>query len=754
MSKEKSKQQHLEQQITLHKRAKVVGKKMKITKDAKLPEKVPKSKEAEEFLKSAICDNFIFSALDEHEMKLLIDVFQEEKFEEGSIIIQQGDVGDFFYVVEHGTVNFIIGDGQHVGSCTTGASFGELSLLYDAPRAATCAAATNASLWKVDQGTFRFLLAKNADSEEKKTSDLLREIPLFSGLGESTLIKFSNALTRVPFKQGECIVKKGDVGEVFYLIQEGKVKVHDIGFNTENLDNLIGPGEWFGERALLTGEPRAATCTAISDVITLAMDRKTFQKAIGVLEDVLKFEMKKDCLTVLPIISQQSKINPAEMNRLVHVMTEHRFEKGYKIAKAGKGYMQQLLIIRRGKISVFGASGAILKLSDGDQYGDQTIRLPSAAGNGLSVIKSTDTVVCDEDTDCYILTRDDIEDIIGDINRLGNTGSYIALNEHKSIGLKDIEKHRILGMGAFGLVWLTSSLETNEPYALKIMNKRELIDSKMVVGTIREKEILASLNHPFILPLISSFQDDEHLYLLLALFQGGELFNVIHGNPKRKRLPNDDARFYAACISDALGHFHERLICYRDLKPENILIDEKGYCIMIDLGFAKIVANKTYTLCGTPEYLAPEIITSKGHDKAVDWWAFGVLLYEMLLGRSPFFRSNADQITLFKNIVRVRYSVPDWMEPEAKDVLSKLLQKHRSQRLGNLARGHIDIMEHPYFTPIDFRELLERNIDAPWIPKVKDAFDASHFDSFTEADVEKKDGEIPNVEEQMQFDGF
>lgn len=119
-----------------------------------------------------------------------------------------------------------------------------------------------------------------------------------------------------------------------------------------------------------------------------------------------------------------------------------------------------------------------------------------------------------------------------------------------------------------------------------------------------------------------------------------------------------------------------------------------------------------------------------------------------------FFRSNADQITLFKNIVRVRYSVPDWIEPEAKDVLSKLLQKHRSQRLGNLASGHVDIIQHPYFTPIDFRELLERKLDAPWIPKVKDAFDATHFDSFSEDDVEVKDGEPPNEEENKQFEGF
>lgn len=749
--KQGSKIQDREAQINLHinvgkKRAKVAGKKIVVTADAKLPDKFPKSAEAEEFLRGALGDNFIFSALDEKEMALLIDVMQKEAVEEGHMIIQQGDVGDFFYVVESGTVNFLIGDGQHVGSCTTGASFGELALLYDAPRAATCIAATAATLWKVDQNTFRFLLAKNADSQERKTTEVLRSIPLFSGLSVATLNKFSSALTRVKFKQGEVIVKKGDVGEVFYLVEEGKVKVHDIGHGTELIDNIIGPGEWFGERSLLTGEPRAASCTAMSDVVTLAMDRKTFEQAIGALEDVLKHEMKKDCLEVLPIIAK-SKITPAEMNKLVKEMSEHKFDKGHKLAEAGKEMAPQLIMIRRGKISVYSASGDIHGLQGGDQYGDQTLQEETP-------YKSADTVVCDEETECYILTRESIEAVIGDIKKLGKHAEYIARDKLKKMNLDQIQMHRILGMGAFGLVWLASHREEKTAYALKMLNKRELIDSHMVSGTIREKEILSSLDHPFILPLISSFQDENNLYLLISLIQGGELFNVIHGNPRRRCLPNDEAKFYGACILDALGHFHDRLICYRDLKPENIMIDGKGYCVMIDLGFAKIVANKTYTLCGTPEYLAPEIITSKGHDKAVDWWAFGVLVYEMLLGRSPFYRPGADQISLFKNIVRVRYHVPDHVNEDAKEMLSKLLDKHQATRLGNLARGHLDIIEQKWFSSINFDDLLARKLDAPWVPEIKDAFDSSHFEDFSDAETEKRGGKKLSAEEQKQFEGF
>lgn len=166
---------------------------------------------------------------------------------------------------------------------------------------------------------------------------------------------------------------------------------------------------------------------------------------------------------------------------------------------------------------------------------------------------------------------------------------------------------------------MATTRDSKEPYALKTMSKRQLVDSGMVKGVLREKQIMASIEHPFILPLVGSFQDDDFLYLLLPLIQGGELFNVVH-TAEKDGLDNDSSQFYGACILEALGYMHARNICYRDMKPENALIDAKGYCIMVDFGFAKIVVDKTYTLCGTPEYLAPEIIMSKGHDKAVDYW--------------------------------------------------------------------------------------------------------------------------------------
>lgn len=264
---------------------------------------------------------------------------------------------------------------------------------------------------------------------------------------------------------------------------------------------------------------------------------------------------------------------------------------------------------------------------------------------------------------------------------------------------------------------------------------------------------MASIEHPFILPLIGSFQDDNYLYLLLPLIQGGELFNVIHTDT-RDGISNDASVFYAGCVLEALGHLHARSIVYRDMKPENALIDNRGYCILIDLGFAKIVVDKTYTLCGTPEYLAPEIIMSKGHDKAVDYWSFGVLIYEMLVGRSPFYFYGTDQVSLFKRIVMVKYSCPATVNDDAKDLIKKLLTRRQTARLGNLSRGHLDVKEHPWFNALDFEKLNNHEVKAPWVPKIKNPLDASHYEDFSKEEREREPKYQLGPKEQAMFEGF
>ena len=689
----------------------------------------PKSGAAVQFIDESLADNFIFASLTREERRLLIDAMKADSVPAGTIIINQGEVGDYFYVVEDGNISFAV-DGNHVGACTRGASFGELALLYNCPRAATCIANTDCRLWKVDQRTFRYMLANNNANQQKDVLDVLRKVQFLANLEEGMLIKIADALTTVSYQEGDHIINKGDVGEIFYIIKEGRVKVHDIGLgDSQYVDQVMGPGDFFGERALLTGEPRNANVTAETASVTLCLSRETFEKTLGPLQDLIDFAMKKRVLMGVPIFAN-SRFQPYEMARLTDLLAEVTFHQGEVLALAGQPARQNLYIIREGKITVANDNGIISNLGPGDYFGDKSIQAVDSA-------ISHQTITAVEKTTCGVLTKSAIESVIGHITRLGKAAQAMTTKIDRSIEFRDLVKFRILGVGSFGKVWLASHKKTGKPYALKMLNKREIIENNQVEGVIREKNIMTSIDHPFVITLISTFQDDKHLYMLLELVQGGELFSVIH-TESRDGIPNPNSRFYAACILESLAHLHHRHITYRDLKPENILIDALGYCVLVDLGFVKIVMDKTYTLCGTPEYLAPEIILSKGHDKGVDYWAFGVLIYEMLVGRSPFYSYGTDQVSLFKRIVEVEYSFPPGavVNEIAQDLIQRLIVRRQSNRFGCLARADMDIRDHAWFSMISTEKLLQKQIPAPWVPQIKDPLDASHFDSYKHVENE------------------
>jgi len=354
-----------------------------------------------------------------------------------------------------------------------------------------------------------------------------------------------------------------------------------------------------------------------------------------------------------------------------------------------------------------------------------------------------------------------IENVIGDIDRLGQIENFTKSKQDKTIQLKDLKRHRMLGKGAFGKVWLVSYEKStgSEPtaYALKTMSKAQVLDAKLGHSVLREKELLFLLDHPFILHIVSSYQDENNLYMLLPLVLGGELYSVLQRRKDKKRgLENKAAAFYGACIIEALGHFHQRQIAYRDLKLENILVDEQGYGKIVDLGFAKVVSETTYTLCGTPEYLAPEIIMSKGHDHAVDYWAYGVVIYELFVGHSPFYKRGSSQVDMFKRIVLVKYDIPDFVDGLGGDLIQKLLVRKQRKRLGNLANGYLDVKRHPWFeeSGIKYKKILRKKAEAPWIPEVKNPLDASNFDDMSSYERERDSYRPLTKEEHEIFRGF
>ncbi|XP_053202738.1 ribosomal protein S6 kinase alpha-1-like isoform X2 [Panonychus citri] len=240
-----------------------------------------------------------------------------------------------------------------------------------------------------------------------------------------------------------------------------------------------------------------------------------------------------------------------------------------------------------------------------------------------------------------------------------------------------------------------------------------------------ERDILAEVNHPFIVKLNYAFQTEGKLYLVLDYLHGGDLFTRLN---REVMFTEEDVKFYLAELVLALDHLHSLGIIYRDLKPENILLDSEGHIKLTDFGLSKesLAEVKTYSFCGTVEYMAPEIINRKGHTTAVDWWSFGVLMFEMLTGVLPF-RGGSRKETMHQ-ILKARIAMPQYLSAQAQCLLRSLFKRNPANRLGSGPNGGRDIMDHAFFEPIEFDKLTAKEITPPYIPTVARDDDLFHFD--------------------------
>merc|ERR1719397_828631 len=217
---------------------------------------------------------------------------------------------------------------------------------------------------------------------------------------------------------------------------------------------------------------------------------------------------------------------------------------------------------------------------------------------------------------------------------VANEEEVEAKEDGKICGLKEFKTIGILGKGAFGLVSLVVDPYTKKSYALKAIKKQQIVELGQQSHIINEKNVMQKMHSKFLVNLRGTYKDNLRVYFLLDVCLGGELFTIL----RRRRYFNEGtSKFYAGCVVEAFDYMHSKNIIYRDLKPENLVLDSTGYLKVTDFGFAKVVKDKTFTLCGTPDYLAPEIVTGQGHGKGVDWWTLGILIYEMLASFPPFF---------------------------------------------------------------------------------------------------------------------
>ena len=553
-----------------------------------VPPVYPKSEEEFAFINKALGDSFVFSHLGSKERRTLIDAFEAVEVPEGEIIIKQGDIGDYFYIIQKGKVQYVV-DGQAVGDASAGESFGEIALLHDCPRAATCIALTSCRLFRVGQKTFRRILMSYANKQDDETKALLTKVEFFKDLDDRSLARVASTLTVVTYKKGDVIARKGDEGKRFYIVQKGKIEATDIEMGGTKYDDLVfGPGASFGEGTILKDIPVAANVTALEDSTVLVMDKENFIKMVGDFKHLFQVGYEKKRLMAIPLANKQ-KLTLEEVDVLGSLIVTEKYPKGHVFYSEGAASDAYLFLVRSGKIEITTSfmgiefltgikakSGEAKSIEEGGFFGEDMLN-PDTKSSAKVHPKYTATVV--EECVVGVLSLKTIKSVIGSV-----AGTDIALD--------DLEKHKLLGAGTFGKVFLVTKKGTKDAYALKIQYKKQLIEYGQAAGVIRERDVMAKLDNPFIIKLVTSYQDDKHVYMLMKLYLGGELRSVMQ-NKRRNFLPEWAAKYYAANVLEGLGFMHSRHILYRDLKPENVLLDSEGHTVIVDLGFGKCLSLHT-----------------------------------------------------------------------------------------------------------------------------------------------------------------
>ncbi|KAI0071308.1 Pkinase-domain-containing protein [Panus rudis PR-1116 ss-1] len=326
---------------------------------------------------------------------------------------------------------------------------------------------------------------------------------------------------------------------------------------------------------------------------------------------------------------------------------------------------------------------------------------------------------------------------------------------NESLTIEQFDLLKVIGKGSFGKVMQVRKKDTQRIYALKTIRKANIASRPgEITHILAERTVLALVNNPFIVPLKFSFQTPDKLYLVMSFVNGGELFYHLQ---REGKFDESRSRFYAAELLLALEHLHSFNVVYRDLKPENILLDYTGHIALCDFGLCKLnmsETEKTNTFCGTPEYIAPELLANQGYTKTVDWWTLGVLLYEMMTGLPPFFDENVN--VMYQRILSDPLLFPEDMSRDAKSVMTGLLQRNPDRRLG--AGGAEEIKRHPFFSKhIDWNRLLAKKIQPPFKPSVESVLDVANFDSeFTAEQAQDSHVDDTPLSETMQdqFRGF
>lgn len=638
----------------------------------------------------------LFSCLTPQQKSVLVEALSSHRFESNQVIVRENEPGDLFFLIKEGTVA-CTQQGTEIRRMTRGEFFGEQALLYDTLRTATVTALSTVKCASIGRDMLMQVLGRNLQEVIYLNSVriTIEKSQYLGRLNQEQIEAIIQVAEVKQFNQGEIVISPNDYGQKIWMILKGSI----AGSMLFKKFDVIGEAEMFDDLCLDLSE----NFEALSEVWVAMLTKQQLETAIdGDFKTIIVYN---EAISAMRRISILRNLTKNHKKKLIPLISAKNFEAGATIFSQGDA--SDCLFIVKAGIAAVALEGKVIRyINENSIFGERGLldKMPrSVKTHAVTPLQ------------CWVLDRDAFESILDE-----NAHEKLTLQmrlQDASIELSDLVPIRLLGEGMFGVVFQVSYKGFS--YAIKGVNRFKVMKYDNYESLQNERELLLQVEHPFIMKLVKTFKDDDWIYFLTEYIKGADMFDVIR---QIGHISESMAQFYIGCLLSALRYLHSRSIVYRDLKPENIIIDSEGYPKLVDFGTAKKIVGRTFTLVGTPHYMAPEVITSQGYGFAVDYWAIGVILFELVCGVLPFGQTHSEPYAIYEEVLQGKFAFSPSMQEKRclRELITMLLSRNPSVRLA-LAEH---LPSHSWFSSIDWvksrqHNLEDRVVPAPYLPQVK-----------------------------------
>jgi cGMP-dependent protein kinase len=639
----------------------------------------------------------LFNVLTNMQKDSLVGSLSTLKFRPGDPIVNQGDPGDLFYILKEGIVH-CLKDGEKIREMGKGEFFGEQALLYNTVRTASVVAHSNVKCVAISRNKLNIALGNNLENiiyENTKVIAFERSENL-KLIDKRHQVKIMKKMKVVKYPDNSKVAHAGTLRSAkMFIVLFGDLKYKNQGFSVYStvgdLEIMQNNENLFEYDLITCGETHLAE-----------ISRQAFVECTD--NSIKTLSLDKEAIAALKEVHILRSIPPEKFKLLIQCLKVQQFEdKDVIIRQNTPG--DSFFLIKSGKVDIVQSGVLVRTVAKHDYFGERSLIFDDY--RSASVIAHGPVV-------CWFLTRSDFQSILEEsLHRL--LLKRIELQDN-SITLLDLVPVKLLGQGNFGLVFLVINSSNKRLYALKAIPRRKIDRYGMQENLILERKILLTLDHVMILKMVKSFKDSKRIYFLTEYVRGCDMFDALR---EMNTLSDREGKFYIGCLLLVLEYLHERDIVYRDLKPENVMIEEDGYPKLIDFGISKILSGRTYTVVGTPHYMAPEVILGKGYTYSVDLWSLGIMLYELFCFNVPFGENEEDPYMIYEKVLQRKLVYPSFVDSKlpAKGLIEVLLNKNPSLR--NLGSPEA-LKNHQWFQGLNWESLINKQVTAGFKPSLPD----------------------------------